>query len=88
MLADPEFRPALVILDLYIPRVSARTVLQRYRERGVPVVVFTSSANEMENYHALEHGAADFVSKPTDLGAFGEAVRRMVERGVMAAGAA
>lgn len=45
MLADPEFRPALVILDLYIPRVSSRTVLQRYGERGVPVVIFTSTSN-------------------------------------------
>ena len=63
----------LVILDLYIPRVSSRTVLQRYRERGVPVVVFTCGANELEKCHALEHGA------------FGEAVLRMVERGVPAA---
>ena len=82
MLADPEFRPALVILDLYIPRVSSRTVLQRYRERGVPVIIFTSTSNEMEKQHALDHGALDFVSKPTDLPAFGVTVRRMVEKWV------
>jgi CheY-like chemotaxis protein len=80
MLSDPEFRPALVILDLYIPRVSSRTVLQRYRERGVPVVIFTSASNEMEKLHALEHGAVDFISKPKDLPAFGDTIRRMVEK--------
>lgn len=84
MLMDPEFRPALVILDLYIPRVSSRTVLQRYRERGVPVIIFTSTTNEMEKLHALEHGALDFISKPTDLPTFGNTVRQMVDKWVTA----
>ena len=60
MLSDPDFRPALVILDLYISRVSSRTVLQRYRERGVPVIIFTSTSNEMEKKHALDHGGSRF----------------------------
>lgn len=80
MLSDPEFRPALVILDLYIPRISSRTVLQHFRERGVPVIIFTSTNNEMEKIRALEHGANDFISKPTDLVAFGNIVRQMVEK--------
>ena len=85
MLSDPEFRPSLVILDLYIPRVSARTVLQRYRDRGVPVIIFTSAANEMEKHHALEHGATDFISKPSDLTTFGYVVRQMVDKWVSTA---
>lgn len=80
MLSDSEFRPALVILDLYIPRVSSRTVLQRYRERDVPVIIFTSASSEMEKRRALEHGALDFIAKPTEPQAFGQAVRRMVEK--------
>ena len=84
MLQDPTFCPSLVILDLYIPRVSARTVLQRYRDRGSPVVIFTSASNEMEEQRALEHGAVAFISKPSDLTTFGEVVARMVEKWVRA----
>jgi CheY-like chemotaxis protein len=82
MLSDPEFRPALVILDLYIPKVSSRTVLQRYHERGILVVIFSSSFNEMEKRHAFDHGAVDYFLKPTDLTAFGHTVQKMLEKWV------
>src|SRR5579864_6692447 len=74
MLTDPDFQPALIILDLNIPRVSGSAFLERMSRKEIPVVVFSSSWNETEIEHVLVQGARDFVQKPTELDAFAEAV--------------
>ena len=84
LLSDPDFRPALVILDSYIPKASARTVLQRYHERGILVVIFTSLFSELEKHHALDNGAVDYFLKPMDLLAFGSTVQEMLDKWVFA----
>jgi CheY-like chemotaxis protein len=48
ILADPDFHPALVILDLNMPDISGSDLLARYHPRRPPVVVFTSSWSETE----------------------------------------
>ena len=80
MLADPAFKPALVILDLNIPDISGHEVLARYHPSNPPVVVFTSSWNDSEKTRALSMGARDYVIKPMDLDEYSLAVRGMVER--------
>jgi DNA-binding response OmpR family regulator len=80
MLADAYFQPALIILDLNIPRISGTLLLERWKSQKTPVVVFSSSLNDAERTRVLELGAREFVQKPTDLDDFTSVVRGIVER--------
>jgi two-component system KDP operon response regulator KdpE len=80
MLADPSFKPALVILDLNIPDISGHEVLARFHPTNPPVVIFTSSWNEAERTRAMAMGAREYVIKPMDLDEYSGAVRNMVEK--------
>jgi CheY-like chemotaxis protein len=80
MLADPEFQPTLVILDLNIPLISGHVVLERNLRKDIPVVVFSVTGDENEVRRALALGAREFVQKPTDLEAYKQAVFTMVHK--------
>lgn len=63
-------RPALVLLDLKLPRKSGLEVLQSFR-RGpgaapVPVIVLTSSQSDADIRRAYELGANSYLVKPLD----------------------
>lgn len=64
-IANP--RPNLVLLDLNIPRVSGKEVLQTIkadrRLRDITVVVLSSSDREEDSAQAFELGAAAYISK-------------------------
>jgi CheY-like chemotaxis protein len=77
ILAARQFEPDLVILDLNIPKISGLSVLE-CSQASVPVVVFSSSDSPLDRRSAFELGAKDFVQKPTDLQAYGQAVSQMV----------
>jgi len=80
MLSDADFQPALIILDLNIPRISGSVLLERWRAQQTPVVVFSSSLNDAERARVMELGAREFVQKPTDVEEFGAAVCGIIER--------
>lgn len=75
---DMSVMPAVVVLDLKLPRLSGLEVLKRIRTdertRRLPVVVLTSSedASQVEESYAL--GANSFIQKPTDPAEFSEMV--------------
>lgn len=77
ILAARQFEPDLVILDLNLPKLSGLSVLE-CSQASVPVVVFSSSDSPQDRRSAFELGAKDFVQKPTDLQAYGQAVSQMV----------
>ncbi|WP_298434202.1 response regulator [Geobacter sp.] len=62
--------PALVILDLQLPRLNGSDVLARLRHnpatRELPVVIASSSDNPDELDRCRELGAASFIVKPLD----------------------
>lgn len=62
--------PRLVLLDLDLPRVAGLEVLRRMRQddrmRAIPVVVLSSSHDELDRARSYEIGANAFVSKPVD----------------------
>jgi CheY-like chemotaxis protein len=64
-------RPALVLLDLKIPRrdglQTIRWIRAQPRLAGVPVIVFSSSANRHDVERAYEKGANAFLVKPASL---------------------
>ncbi len=70
--------PAVVILDIGLPRLSGLEVLQRLRadERTalLPVVVFTSSDDERDRLRSYGSGCNSFVQKPVDFAEFAEKV--------------
>lgn len=73
--------PALILLDLKMPKVSGLDLLQRLRAeprtRRVPVVIFTSSGEERDVLRSYELGANSYVRKPVEFSEFSEAVRQL-----------
>lgn len=71
----------LVILDLKLPKVEGREVLRRIkahpRTRIIPVVVLTSSQEEVDLVQSYGLGANSYVVKPMDFGQFSEAVAQI-----------
>ncbi len=71
---DHPVCPALVILDLNLPRKSGREVLAYIRETSrcvsIPVLVLSSSNASADRQAALNFGARQYIRKPSDLAAF------------------
>ena len=78
---DPRDVPALVLLDLKLPKLGGIEVLRQVREdertRYVPVVILTSSSEEEDIVASLESGANSYVRKPVDFTRFVEQVKRL-----------
>jgi two-component system response regulator len=78
ILGEDAYWPALVILDLNLPKLSGHDVLDAYRgPRRAPVVVFSSSSQMADIERARALGAQDYIQKPTDLQPFIDAVLGM-----------
>ncbi len=73
--------PALVLLDLKLPKVDGLEVLRTLRDeertRTIPVVVLTTSVEESDLVAGYRNGANSFVRKPVDFGRFVEAVGQL-----------
>lgn len=73
----PEL-PTVVLLDIGLPRLSGLEVLARMRNdartRLVPVVMLTSSDEELDRVRSYEGGANSFVRKPLRFADFAETV--------------
>ncbi|NVZ69579.1 response regulator [Pseudomonas costantinii] len=58
-------KPALVLLDVLIPKLDGWMVLTEVRNRGnTPVIMFTAQDQEMEKLLGLRIGADDCIVKP------------------------
>src|SRR3954470_24761858 len=70
--------PAVVLLDLKLPKVNGIEVLRRIRSdertRRLPVVVLTSSRQERDRNEVYDLGANSYICKPVDFEKFTEAV--------------
>ena len=78
MLADERFRPAMIILDLSLPKLSGFDVLERNPRRDIPVVIFSASSNPSDVERTLALGAREYVHKPMDMVGYRKAVLQMV----------
>ena len=77
MLAEGQFQPDLILLDLNLPMVSGSWFLARSKP-AAPVVVFSSSSNPADIRDSTELGAKEFIQKPSDLEEYAERVSRIV----------
>jgi two-component system response regulator len=77
----PSVRPAVVLLDLKLPKLDGLEVLQRLRAdtrtNTLPVVVLTSSNEQKDIVESYNLGANSYVRKPVDFHEFVEAVRQL-----------
>ena len=73
--------PAVILLDLKLPKVDGMDVLKELRanERTklVPVVILTSSREERDVINGYRLGANAYVQKPVDFVHFSEAVKSL-----------
>ncbi len=60
-----EWRPELVITDLYMPRMDGLELCRRIRaQSNVPIIVLSVKGEEGTKVEALDSGADDYVTKP------------------------
>lgn len=75
---DTNDLPALMLLDLKLPKLDGFGVLQRLRSeertRHLPTVVLTSSTQDDDVMASYRYGANSYVRKPVEFGAFVDAV--------------
>jgi two-component system response regulator len=73
--------PALILLDIKMARLDGIEVLQRVRADKrtsvLPIVILTTSTEEIDLARAYESGANAYVRKPVSLAQFQEAVRQL-----------
>jgi CheY-like chemotaxis protein len=66
--------PDLILLDLNLPGMNGREVLERVRAtpalRHVPVVVLTTSRRQEDIHQMYAAGANTYIEKPQDFGRF------------------
>jgi two-component system response regulator len=78
---DLNRMPAVVLLDLRLPRVEGLEVLQRIRAdertRLLPVVILTASKQEQDLVNGYKLGANSYIVKPVGFENFCDAVRKL-----------
>ncbi len=71
---DPLQKPAIVMLDLKLPKIDGLEVLRRIRAdertRLMPVVILTSSKEEQDLIKGYSLGANSYIRKPVDFNQF------------------
>jgi two-component system response regulator len=78
---DLDDMPAVVLLDLKLPKIDGLEVLQRLRaderNRLLPVVVLTSSKEDVDLAESYGRGANSYIRKPVDFEQFSEAIKHV-----------
>jgi CheY-like chemotaxis protein len=79
--ARPKENPAVLLLDLKLPKIDGLEVLKQVkgddRLKKIPVVVLTSSREEVDMMRSYELGVNAYVVKPVDFHEFVNAVKEL-----------
>jgi len=77
----PDGNPAVILLDLKLPRVDGFEVLQTIKSddrlKFIPVVVLTSSREDRDMVESYKLGVNAYVVKPVDFHEFTDAVKEL-----------
>lgn len=78
---DTQKQPALILLDMKLPKLSGLDVLRSVRKNPlttyVPVVMLTSSSEQSDIKACYQSGANGFVRKAVDFGQFTEKFKHL-----------
>jgi CheY-like chemotaxis protein len=78
---NPSLMPALILLDLQLPRINGLEVLQRLRAdprtKLVPVVILTTSNEQQDLINSYSLGCNSYIRKPVDYDQFITAVQQL-----------
>ncbi len=78
---DRTESPAVVLLDLKLPKMSGLEVLEQirsdHRTRMLPVVILTSSREQKDLINGYQLGANSYIVKPVDFIQFSQAVEQL-----------
>ena len=81
--SDPETspKPDLILLDLNMPRIDGRQVLEKVREdpeiSRIPVIALTTSDEEEDVVRSYDLGCKSFIKKPVEVETFIETIREL-----------
>jgi CheY-like chemotaxis protein len=71
-----EQPPALILLDLGLPKISGLEVLRRFKSHpqiaAIPIVVFTTSGEDKDVEEAYKLGCNSYIVKPVEFSKFKE----------------
>lgn len=72
-------RPDVVLLDLNLPKMSGREVLDAVKSdpelRRIPIIILTTSSDEQDIVASYDHHANSYVTKPVEFNDFAAAVQ-------------
>jgi two-component system response regulator len=78
---DIEDLPAVILLDIKLPKVDGMEVLRRIREdertKTLPVVILTSSKEEKDLIEGYKIGCNSYVRKPVEFENFSKAISEL-----------
>ena len=78
---DVSQKPALILLDLKLPRMDGLEILQQIRAdpntKRLPVVVLTTSKEEQDVAASYDLGVNSFIRKPVDFDQFVSAIQHL-----------
>jgi two-component system, response regulator len=78
---DTQQQPALILLDIKLPKVDGLEVLHEIRDhaltRRLPVVMLTSSSEEQDIGTSYDLGVNSYIRKPVDFTQFAQAILQL-----------
>jgi len=80
---DRNHTPALILLDLKLPKITGLELLEKLRAEPsiqmVPIVILTTSNEAQDVRTGYRLGANSYIRKPVDFNEFSAAIRRIVD---------